>query len=214
MILECVSTNSFVSLYLNSKASVNECKMSKAGLTLGIWLVLVHASCATVCNDRVLSALNREETARCQQIVEMFETALISEEINSFSLREKFFPSNDNPSPFLVVLTKIHISVPHHETKTYVDRRHWCKNSAFQLIDPLQLEAMFPMLEDIINKGIDICRHYVDPVYLVLNINDTLNLTKKRDLLCYGLHYTMGELQQVSQIYNYIYNYIHMHACT
>lgn len=151
--------------------------MSKAGLTLGIWLVLVSASCATVCNNPFDS-----QTIRCQQIVEIFETALISEELSTFHLRERFFPSEEYPSAVIQVAYSILVN-----GEIYTRIGSWCKNSVFTVINPVQLQAMFPMLEDTINRGLDIYRHIPKLTLLFLDINDTLNLTD--DEIDYAISY-------------------------
>ena len=147
-----------------------------------VFIVLIGTGSSTdVCSNFL-------EFRRCEQIIDMFEEALIKEESNIFALNDIFFPSNRHPaSNFMVGYLIIRPGQDENSTlKLHI--RSWCTSTSYTIASPLMLQTLFTGLTYICHMSVS--RQLIMPSNLFLNITDHNFSEKEIDYtLDYALDY-------------------------
>ena len=121
--------------------------MRCAHSALRIILLIIAYCIQAQASQFVRLSCKRGHEERCQQIVDVFETALIADDANIFALRDVFFPSREHPPNSFSI--HYHIFLSHYKNST--SRRlilideivDWCKSSVSLQASPLMMKTLF-----------------------------------------------------------------------
>lgn len=105
-----------------------------------VLLIMQPAWCLSECD--VYDHPREEKMARCAEVVEVLESALVSSKVNLHILRDAFLSGSYPPPSLLGVIYNIN-KVGLHGTSDKVEV-HWSSSRVFTMIDPTTIHALQP----------------------------------------------------------------------